>query len=706
MPITMTHSRRLSNDPMTVLGVAPAQPRGEGTTWRGWVTGLLALSAICLVTPIFDYAIGGTMLANSLFPATAVASLLALGALLYLASVTRKSYLGFTRGDLALVFMMVLVSNTIPGGGFWAFWVTNVSGGFFNTPEAGWEKTVLPHVPAAWVPQDEGGLRPLEWFYRGLPNHQGLSWGLFRAWLPTYGWWCLALAFMLAMLFALSSLLRKQWADHEQLPFPLAQIPHEMIKGIFTTEERPLLRDPMMLWGLGLTFAFVSWNSLADYYNFVPAIPTGNWLSHYLSEDPWNRLNPVYCKIYFSVVALTFMLSKDVSFSLWFYHIVWFVLVFVLCGMGVGNNGQYFWNSAGAAGFFVDQGTGALLALTAMGLWMARAPLWGSLQQALGLRARDTGEDEDLSPRALWGLLAAGFVGSLAWMQGFGMDLLPSVLIVVLMLLIMTGLTRLCCEGGLFFMQVGLQPNELLHQAFTPVQLGAQNFVRLEMWNRSMVVDGYRVFFMANIMNGLQLARLAGLKRRTAMGGMALAIVAALAVSFFAFLHTAYTYPGGASAMMPWYFEGVPTNVYKGMSQNVRAIETYKQKEASGAAEKMASADVPAVAKRDGKALTYLALGASFLVFSMVLRKYVFWFPHPIGYVMWMGPFPVYQLWFSFMLGWFFKYLVLKFGTTLTYQRAKRLFLGMLVGESAALIVWKLISWGTGVKSTLRVLPF
>ncbi|MBI3828322.1 MAG: hypothetical protein HY291_02325 [Planctomycetes bacterium] len=676
----------------------------QGATWRGWAAGLICTGGICLVTPTFDYALGGTMLANSLFPATAVVCLMLLAGMLAV-SAHWKSRLEFTRGDLVLVFAMVLVSNTIPGGGFWAFWVTNVTGGFFNTPEAGWEKSVLPHVPAAWVPQDDGAIRPLEWFYRGLPNGQTMSWPVWRAWLPTYGWWCLALVFMLAMIFALCALLRKQWAEHEQIPFPLAQIPNEMARGALGEGKQPLHRDPLLLWGLGLAFAFVSWNSLADYYTFVPSIPTGNWMSQYLSEDPWNRLLPVYCKIYFSVVALTFLLSKDVSFSLWFYQMAYFALVFALTGFGIGNNGSYFWSSSGHAGFFVDQGTGALLALTLFGFWMARGPLWNSLKQALGLGSPEDVSGEDPSPRALWLLLAAGYAGSLVWMRGFGIDLVPAALIVLLMLIVMTGLTRLCCEGGLFFMQVGMQPNELLYQVFTPADLGARNFVRLEMWNRSMVVDGYRVFFMANVMHGLQLASFAGLRRRTMLAAMAVAIAVGLGVSFYSFLDTAYRFPGGAAAMMPWYFEGVPTNVYNGLSRKVQSLDQYAAKRATSEG-RSESAAVPQTAQRDRYAIGWLVLGAAYLMLSMVLRKYILWFPHPIGYVMWMGPFPVYQLWFSFFLGWLLKYLVLKFGTAQNYQSAKRFFLGVIMGESAALVVWKLISWQTGVKSSLRVLPF
>ena len=72
---------------------------------------------------------------------------------------------------------------------------------------------------------------------------------------------------------------------------------------------------------------------------------------------------------------------------------------------------------------------------------------------------------------------------------------------------------------------------------------------------------------------------------------------------------------------------------------------------------------------------------------SRALRRALFWFPHPIGYIMLVNPLMA-RLWFSFFFGWICKKLVVKYGGKATFDSVRLVFIGHIVGELVAIFVW------------------
>ncbi|MCW8129022.1 MAG: hypothetical protein KIS92_01435 [Planctomycetota bacterium] len=689
------HRRMLSDLPVQTIGMTTLP--SENPTWRGWVLGFFCVAAICLVIPYFDFVLRGTMFSNSMFPASSVFILFALCVGVTALLSAYRTALGLTSQDLVLVFGMTMVVNAIPGCGFWVFWVTQTTGGyFFKSPENNYDKLVLPHIPESWAPHDNETIRPIEWFYTGLPPGKEIPWG---AWVGPYIIWCLALLMIFGMIFALCGLLRRQWSDHEQLTFPLAQLPQDMVSGLYGGPTAPFLKDRLALWGIGLTFLFHSWNNFGDYFSQVPRIPQGADLHQYLLEPPLNALLPVWAKIYPSVIGLTYLLSLEISFSLWFYFLALKAIAFSSTQSGLLPMGKYW------SGPFVDQGTGALIGMAVGALYMARYELGGSFLEAIGKRAQRQ-ETSDPSPRLLWTMLVACFAGSVAWMMWMGVEPVYALSMLLFLLLVMVGMTRLSCEGGLFFMQMTVFPLNFVNLFGTPVNMGATQYVRLAIWDRVMVADWYRVLFMPNVMNGLHLASRTSLRRRPLMAAMACAVVVALVVSFFSMLTTAYKAPGGAT-QMAWYFKDHPISEYKSMAATTSQIASYETKLAKAEAEQreVPYSDLPDAARRDWWRVFWIGLGMGFMFLSLMLRRFFFWFPHPIGYVMWMGPYPDLCLWFSFFIGWAIKLTLLKFGGSRMYMRTKRFFIGIVIGEACAIVVWKLVALFANNINGINILP-
>ena len=53
---------------------------------------------------------------------------------------------------------------------------------------------------------------------------------------------------------------------------------------------------------------------------------------------------------------------------------------------------------------------------------------------------------------------------------------------------------------------------------------------------------------------------------------------------------------------------------------------------------------------------------------------------------------PIERMWFSIMIGWLLKVLIVRFGGSSLYQSAKPFFLGLILGETAAAGMWLLVS--------------
>jgi hypothetical protein len=184
--------------------------------------------------------------------------------------------------------------------------------------------------------------------------------------------------------------------------------------------------------------------------------------------------------------------------------------------------------------------------------------------------------------------------------------------------------------------------------------------------------------------------------------GAALALT--FAVGFFSFYFTTYSAPGGAS-QCSWEFQDWPAYIYRDMASNVDRIEQYKAKVAEAAknGRTLQQSEIPKVARTETPRLICTAVGMAVMAFFLFLRSRVFWWPHPAGYVLWMNPGTLNDLWFSFFLGWALKTGALKFGGQKIFLSWRKFFLGALVGEALAALFWIAIAAATGLTDGYRV---
>jgi len=93
---------------------------------------------------------------------------------------------------------------------------------------------------------------------------------------------------------------------------------------------------------------------------------------------------------------------------------------------------------------------------------------------------------------------------------------------------------------------------------------------------------------------------------------------------------------------------------------------------------------------------TWYGVGMVWTGVSMYLRQSLFWFPHPIGYIMLINPL-MPQLWFSFFIGWIFKKITVAYGGKNTFDVVRAGFIGLILGELMAIFFWTAMSLLYGI---------
>lgn len=682
--------RRLSGEAVAGTDEWTAAPALR-PTWRGWTLGVLAVVALCAGTPYVDFVVHGTFTTiNSLnwFAFTALF-------VLALACCGKAGAAGsrlLTRADVTLVFAMTMAVCTIPGFGLMSYLSNTMYGlTYYARPENGWHEVLLPHLNPALYPQDppdpaSADPRPVEWFVLGLPPGAEIPWA---AWVRPYALWALAFAALYGLMFALAALLERHWSEREVLAFPIAQLPAEVL--LRADETR---RDRLFWWGAGAVFALHGWNALSDYVPGWPLIPLANRNLHakYLTEPPWTALGVMDFMIYPSVIGITFILAAEVSFSLWFFHILQKLIVFGLFVGGAGLGARYFGALEGHRGAFLHLGTGAMLALVAGCVVLAGPTLWASWRRATG-RSHEPDPPEELSSRVLWLLLALSGGGLTAWLNWAGVAWWVAALTVLATAAVLTGCTRLVAESGIFALQVRQMPPALIETAFTPAALGTRSFVVTQVWEQTITADFFRLLLMPNLMNLLHLARLTGLNRRSLGWGVALALPLALAVSFASLMLLAFHHPGGANDF-GWRYRSYTKGQLERIGRTSNELRTFETKRAAAKAEgrTVPAGEYPRAAKLDRVRLGWIGAGLAAMGLLLFLRRRIFWLPHPIGFVMWMCDWPMRMIWFALFLGWLLKVATLKYGGFQLYGRVKRWCIGMVFGEAAAAVFWILLA--------------
>ena len=315
------------------------------------------------------------------------------------------------------------------------------------------------------------------------------------------------------------------------------------------------------------------------------------------------------------------------------------------------------------------QGTGALLAMVLVGLWIARGHLANVWRKAIGRAPQIDDGDEIMSYRGAVCGAVSGVLVMAVWLWIMGTPAWISLLFVVVAMLVFIGLTRIVVEAGLVKLRAPMCAPDLVIQGLGSSLVGSAGVVNLSLayvWAADV-----RVFVMGTCANALKL--LEGMDRRSRrliFWGIVSALFIGGIGSLWMVFHLTYKY-GGVN-MGSWFFNQGPETAYANAIRNLDPSGIYWE------------------------GLGFFAGGGVVMTLMMLARNRLSWWPiHPIGFPIGANHL-TNEVWFSVFLAWAVKVCVLRLGGAAGYRQSVPFFLGLLTGQVTGQGLWLLVGYLAG----------
>ncbi len=591
-----------------------------------------------------------------------------------------------SRAEMATIYTMLLAATILSTSGTLDFFVTLGPGLFyFSTRENGWADTFYRFLPRHYAPGWDGHVfqrEVIDAFYVG---------GLSRSQIPWHAWtlmllsWGVLLGLVTGAFFFLSLLLRRQWIENESLTFPLLELPLQMVD---SSDERPThsaFWTNRALWmGVVLAFGVHFLRGMNHYFPDWPIVPGfhGPGVDVEFTEMPFLVLGKMGINILLGAVGVAYLLSREVSFSMWFcFFLVKAQLVLAqMSGYPPSNLPKDLY--LGRPTFITHQSIGGWAMMAAMLLWTARGHVGNMARAALRPRSASALlSNEPFAPRVVMGGLALCALGTLGWCVYAGINPLLALLFFALYGAMSVVLARLVLEAGMIFPQFTFSSFDVL-TGLAPGAgaMGGANLTRLSFLQTSLFGDA-RSNSLPVFLTALKLAHAQGLDGRNTrrlMGAALLAALTAMAVCVLVDICALYSH--GALASYSWFTKDGPQSTFSGVASLLRGDS----------------------APNAGN-WAWFAVGA-FVVWAMLfLRTRFLWFPlHPLGYIVASG-YAIGPLYTSFFIGWLLKVVMVKYGGHDRAQALKPFMIGLILGNACAMMLW--IAIGTFAGSYIQYFP-
>jgi len=246
--------------------------------------------------------------------------------------------------------------------------------------------------------------------------------------------------------------------------------------------------------------------------------------------------------------------------------------------------------------------------------------------------------------------------------------------------------TRVVAETGLIFVQFPVSPGSLMDVAMHELPWRIRTTIASRFFTTAfftLFTNEPREAMPVFTSHAMRVADLGAYEQQTTRNRgvrFTLCIILALFVGYFvawgSMLYCEYNYAATLDRVAE-----VPINKYTmtGVGQGA-ALEAWKYD---------TEKPVPPVAHNR---VGHLLFGAGLTTFLSALRlRFVNWPLHPVGYLMVYGD-PMRNMWFSIMIAWLVKVLILKFGGAKMFRSARPFFVGLIMGEAGAAAFWLVVS--------------
>lgn len=495
-----------------------------------------------------------------------------------------------------------------------------------------------------------------------LPAGEPIPW---QPWLsPAISWLCFLLFFWMFCI-SLSGIMLPQWQQTERLAFPLTRI----LRSLMQTHEGegflPLIFQERLFWCATLGVLIIhTLVGLETYFpERIPTFSTSWSLAQIFTEEPLSYL-PDYMKggrFYFIIIGVAFFMSTRVSFSIWFFMVA-YGFYRMICQAYL----PPFYEGVPMA-----QGSGALLTITLVILWLGRGRLIHVFRCAIWPASLEQ-SGENRRDRNFAYMFSLSLLGMLCWLMWAGVQLPWAMLLIGITFAYQLVVSRMVAETGLPV--VGL-PDEHFQHYFSLIPIRLVNGASAWFLGAISTVLRTRTSLAAYAMQSMSLDEKA---EPSTQWSAATRYVVVLVAGFFicgaAHLYFSYHHSQTLDSNPE-----MPISAWGSYRLNVAAAKLREQVHQNW--------DKPAYNRP-----AHMAFGALFAAglqyASLAVPK---WPLHPVGFLLaytWFGQ----TVWVSVMVGWLLRIVLIFFGGARLYRRLHPLFVGLIIGEVFSAIAWFSIS--------------
>lgn len=635
---------------------------GPGPSATVALVSVLGCLFIWAATTYNNYLLALSPISDSYLPTAALFVMLLLCAVVNPLLRRRWPRLAMGRRRLALVFAMLLMASVIPGQGLmkllpYMLAQAPVEATGNQALSELHEKMGLPSglFPG---PMKYGADAPAgSYFIDQLPAGARIPWG---AWISPLLLWGTFLAFTWLFMVGLAMIVYPQWRHNERLPFPLLTVYESQLEEPRHGTNLPPIFHTKGFWiGVGIVVFLYLLLGLRKYFpHRVAAIPLSWNITGALQGTPLEYVTNGFKqgRIYFVLLGIAFFMPTRISFSIWFFSLVYCVHQVLRIVYFPPHN----WRGV------QDQRTGAIFAIAVIVMWMSRTE-WRRVFRAMFRREGD--HDRSL---AGW-MFVTGILGALGWLLVMGVQLHWALFLVSLGFTISLVLARIVAETGMPYIRLeGAYPFGMLKL------LPSGLFTLTTIFFTGMLSVLFHT--CAKVNTTVMAAHALGLddepgRRRSRSPAlvMMLVLVSGLVVCWALNLGLSYHHDAPLNGSPPVNQWGVKHMTYTHGGVKSLAEGTFHP---------------PKTYNQVGHTLFGAGLCA---VLEWACLHIPRWPLHPVGLLLAKTTFSDRAL-ASVFLGWVLKMLILRYGGSQLYRRLGPFFIGLIMGEVIAGVFWAVAS--------------
>lgn len=580
----------------------------------------------------------------------------------------------FTSGQLAFIYMAILVMAGIPGQQLVTYLYLGMIGSqyFAYGQSNDYATEVIPYLKPWLVPSMDPEGPVISWAFHGLPWGESIPW---QAWVRPLALWTPYVLALLGLQVCLASLFRRRW-DQERLTYPLARVPVELVTYHSPTDAVPRLLRSKLFWAAFLLPVAVYTKKALSFHN--PELRSVNLYKNIgvvFGAPPWSNLDYLPLHVYFESIGATYLIPTAVGFSLWFFWLFRRLIYVYRDTRGLLDHAQY----------LTQQGVGAYLVLAAICLWGSRRTLGQAARGMFGLRRGDDASPEGPHDRhpmppalALWGIVLCLAV-IVAWGRAAGVGAGPVLVTVGLYLVGLIVICRLVAEMGLFAVWTPMfPPQEItarLWGTFRPLDQQSTTALCYMGWK----IQDSASATVANVLQGFKISELGQLKDSSGLWLMAAALVVAVFAAHPPSIWAIYTQ---GVYDLGWWPRAAGDDLALQIHDLSTVLSPYRR-----------------------EAYEAMAHGALIVAGLHLLRTHYHRFPLlAFAYGAALGPqFMMDRYGFSIFIGWLVKASLLKYGGLGAHNRARPAALGLICGNACVLMFWTIVHYFSPVSDVLVI---